>query len=189
MDGDDAPPAAASGGAPPPPAASADAPSAPATAAPDDNPTPPAAAPLADAPGGGAADGGGAPPPPAAAAAAVAAATATAAAATAPTAPAVTLIIKNPGGRGARPPLRLQMPLADTTVGGVKRALTDLVPGAPAVGAQRLIFAGHLLKNGQGTFGGGGGGACAGVAPVWGRARRGEARGRWRAGARVGVGC
>ncbi|GAB0490937.1 hypothetical protein MMPV_002178 [Pyropia vietnamensis] len=63
----------------------------------------------------------------------------------------VTLIVKNPGARGARPPLRLEVPLDGTTIAGVKHALTGLVPGAPPVSAQRLIFAGHLLKNGQ-TF-------------------------------------
>lgn len=64
----------------------------------------------------------------------------------------VTLIVKNPGARGARPPLRLEVPLDGTTIAGVKHALTGLVPGAPPVGAQRLIFAGHLLKNGQSTL-------------------------------------
>lgn len=107
-----------------------------------------APAPATDA---GAADGGaaGAGSP----SAAVTPAAATAAAPPAPPAQlVVTLIVKNPGARGARPPLQLEVPLDGTTIGGVKSVLTGLVPGAPPVSAQRLIFAGHLLKNGQSTL-------------------------------------
>lgn len=107
---------------------------------------PPSAAP-APATDAGAADSGGAGAGSSSAAVTPAAA---AAASAAPLAPLiVTLIVKNPGARGARPPLRLEVPLDGTTIGGVKSVLTGLVPGAPPVSAQRLIFAGHLLKNGQ----------------------------------------
>lgn len=110
---------------------------------------PPSAAP-APATDAGAADSGGAGAGSSSAAVTPAAA---AAASAAPLAPLiVTLIVKNPGARGARPPLRLEVPLDGTTIGGVKSVLTGLVPGAPPVSAQRLIFAGHLLKNGQSTL-------------------------------------
>lgn len=81
----------------------------------------------------------------------------------------VTLIVKNPGARGARPPLRLEVPLDGTSIAGVKQALTGLVPGAPPVSAQRLIFAGHLLKNGQSRWWRWGGGV--GANSRWARPR------------------